>query len=213
MFDGSIISVQNFLAQYGLPAVFFLGFFEEILFFLPSTAFFIALGFFGIDSYVTVGEAAFTAFGKLGSVVSLGILMGGWIMYGIAYVGGKPAIEKIGHFMRVRWSDIERFAHWFERGHIDDAALLGFRIIPTFPIGITSLFCGLIRIPLGQFTWTTVVGSIPRVGGLAFLGWYAGREYEQYAEKISGVESYALILFIVVVAACVWYFHSFRRNR
>lgn len=213
MFDGGIVFVQDFLAHYGLPAVFFLGFFEEIFFFIPSSFLFVALGFLMIDPQATAWSALATAFWNISLLTSLGVTVGALLMYGLVYWGGKPFIERYGKYIRVSWGDLERMGRWFKRGYADEALLVFFRAIPLFPITIVSIFCGLIRIPVWEFVWTTFFGTIPRVGGLALFGWYAGKEYQKYTEHIAGIERQGVILFIILAVACVWYFHSFRRNR
>ncbi len=212
MIDNSFALIESFLHAHGISAIFFLGFFEELFFFVPSTVFFIAIGFFAIDPYASFGEAFAIALGKLGLLISFGILVGGWIVYGLVYGGGKPLVLKLGKYVRLRWDALDQLHRWFEHRPANALALLFLRIIPVFPIGIVSIFCGLIRISLWKFTWTTFWGSIPRVTTLALLGWYLGKEYSKYAEQIAAVEYY--ILFALVSAGVLFliYFYRFRKR-
>lgn len=213
MFDASLLYIQEFLFQYGAFAVFLLGFLEEIFFFIPSSFLFIALGFLMIDSQVTAWSALGTAFWHISLVTSAGVTIGALAMYGFTYWGGKPLIERYGKYARVSWKDVERISGWFERGYRDEAVLVFFRAIPVFPITVVSIVCGLIRIPFREFVWTTFIGTILRVCGLAFTGWYAGREYERYAATIAGVEQYTVLVCIFAALIFVSYFHVFRRSK
>lgn len=213
MIDASFLYIHSWLAQYGITALFFLGFFEEIFFFIPSSLLFVALGFLIIDPHAALLSALGAAFLKVSIVTSLGVTAGALVMYGFVYWGGKPIIERYGKYARVSWHDIARFGRWFGQGYKDEAVLVFFRAIPIFPITVVSIFCGLIRITLWEFIWTTFVGSIPRVTALALVGWYLGKEYAQYAEQIAGVERYGFIFFIAITIACAWYCYSLRRRR
>ncbi len=193
MIHSGIGAIQSFLAAYGVATAFFVGFGEEILFFIPSTGFFIALGFFMVDPHARFWPAFASAFGTVGFLSSLGILLGGWLMYGAVYFGGKPLVVKFGAYVRLKWQDIERFYGLLEKRGASVPVLLFIRVIPAFPIGIMSIVCGLMRARLWEFTWTTFLGSIVRVTFLAMVGWYAGREYAAYAEQIAGYERYFAI--------------------
>lgn len=212
MIDNSFAAIESFLQAYGILAIFLLGFFEEIFFFIPSTVFFIAIGFFTIDPYLTFWPAFAVAFGELGLLVSLGIVVGGWIIYGLVYWGGKPFVVRFGKYIRVRWDDVERLNEWFKNRHIDEVALLTLRVVPLFPIGIVSIFCGLIRIRLWEFTWTAFVGSIPRVTALALTGWYLGKEYLKYTEQIAAAEHYILFGLIIIFGLFVLHLYRPRRS-
>lgn len=211
MLDSSIIFIQNFLAQYGLPTLFFLGFLEEILFFIPSAFVFVALGFLMIDPQATALTAFAMALGQISLLTSLGVTLGAFCMYGLTYWGGKPLIDRYGKYARVSWGDLERIGRWFKRGYADEALLVFFRAIPLFPITIVSIFCGLIRIPIREFLWTTFVGTVPRVAGLAFFGWYVGKEYEQYAPQIALIERYIFIALLIALA--IFLLHFYRSHR
>lgn len=199
MIHQGISVIQHFLATYGVLTVFLVGLGEEILFFIPSTGFFMALGFFLLDPHARFWPTLLSAFGEIGFLSSLGILIGGFVMYGLAYWGGKPLVVNFGTYVRLRWGVIERFYAMLERRGASVPVLLFIRIIPAFPIGIMSIVCGLMRVRLWEFSWTTFVGSIVRATFLAMVGWYVGKEYAVYAEQVAGFERYfaAVIVFVV----------------
>lgn len=212
MIHEGILMIQSFLAAYGIATVFAVGFFEEIFFFVPSTGFFTALGFFILDSRAPFWSVLAPAFAEIGFLASLGIVLGGWLVYGAVYWGGKPFVIRFGRYLRVRWEDIERFYALLERRGASVPVLLFIRVIPAFPIGIMSIACGLMRARLWEFTWTTFVGSIVRVTFLAMVGWYAGREYAAYAEEIAGFERYFAAAIILCIAGFL-FMHLKKRRR
>ena len=196
----SLESLRSFFAAYGLLAAFGLGVFEELAFFIPSTMFFVALGFFAISPNLGFWQALPIAIFDLGVVVSLGILAGGIAVYFLAYLGGKPAILKWGSYARVRWEDIGRLHRIFDERGAGVAALFFLRVVPAFPIGIVSIFCGLVRVRFRDFAWITFLGSIPRVAGLSMLGWYLGKGHARYEPHIAAFERYFLIIVLLALS-------------
>ena len=213
MIESIVHIFTSFLGVHGTPVVFVLGLFEEFFFFIPSTGFFIAAGFFIINPHASGWAAVVTAFGNIAFPISLGVVLGGWVMYRIVYWGGKPLIDSWGRFIRVRWSDIERLHRWFEGNRFHEAALLVLRVIPTFPIGITSIFAGLIRVGWWEFTWTTFLGTIVRVFGMSLLGWYLGKEYWKYATQIAAIERYIFVVLLIIVATALWQWYRVHSRR
>ena len=59
------------------------------------------------------------------------------------------------------------------------------------------------------FAITTFVGTFFRIGSLSFFGWYVGREFSFYAEKIALFEQ------IIIIAAAIFFIAFFvtRRKR
>ena len=45
--------------------------------------------------------------------VSVGTALGSLLIYGIAYWGGKPAIEKFGKRIRLSWESVEKVQSYF----------------------------------------------------------------------------------------------------
>lgn len=207
MFDQYFSVIEGFLAAYGLAAVFLLGVLEEIFFFIPTPFFFVGVGFFMIDAQLKFAAALQVALLKIALPGALGILIGGLVIYWLVYWGGKPMVRRLKNYIGFGWEAVENLNQNFRRGHIDEVALVLLRAIPLVPIGIISIFCGLIRLNVREFSWTTLVGTILRLTGLALLGWYLGKEYVKYAVQVAAIERYALIaiLVIAIVFLLYWY--------
>jgi uncharacterized membrane protein YdjX (TVP38/TMEM64 family) len=63
---------------------------------------------------------------------------------------------------------LERMERWAEDAPVP--ALLAARAIPIVPINVVSYAAGLARMPLGRFTWTTVVGLAPQYALVIYAG-------------------------------------------
>ena len=193
MLDNSIHIIESFLAVYGIAAVFLIGILEEIIFFIPMSILFVAAGFFIIDPELKLFQALFTAIWKISIPGALGVVLGGLLIYWFIYWSGKKITRKFGRYIGLDWSHVENLSQKFQAGHIDEAVLIFLRIVPIFPIGIVSIFCGFVRIKWKEFLWTTFFGTLFRFIGLAMLGWYLGREYLKYAFQIAAFERYLVI--------------------
>lgn len=201
MAQESIVLIQSFLATYGIGAFFILGFMEEVVFFIPSSLLFLALGFFAIDAGLTPQSAFIVALSTIAFAAACGVLLGALIMYALAYWGGKPLILTYGKYIGIRWEKIEKAGRFFRRGYTDECVLIMLRAVPIFPISVVSVVCGVARIRPLSFISTTFIGTVIRVGTLAFFGWYAGREFTLYADTITlleqGVSSIILVFVLV----------------
>ncbi len=208
MIHESTVLIQSLLSAYGAWAFFLLGFMEEVFFFIPSGLLFLAMGFFAISAAWPASQAAVYAFGPVAFAGALGVTIGASIMYALAYWGGKPLILKFGKYCGVRWEEIEKMQRFFGRGYADELVLAALRAIPIFPISVVSLLCGAVRIRPAVFAVTTFIGTVFRIGSLSLFGWYAGREFSFYAEKIAIFEQ----VFVGVTVIAVVLFLFFRIN-
>ena len=210
MIHESTVLIQSLLSAYGAWAFFLLGFMEEIFFFIPSGLLFLAMGFFAISAAWPASQAAVYAFGPVAFAGALGVTAGAFIMYALAYYGGKPLIVRFGRYMGVRWEEIEKLNRFFGRGYTDELVLVALRAIPVFPISVVSLLSGAVRIRPFVFIVTTFTGTIIRVGSLSLFGWYAGREFSFYAEKIALFEQ--VVVVAAVVAVLIFLFIRLKRR-
>jgi membrane protein DedA with SNARE-associated domain len=208
----SLEALRAAFFAYGVFAPFVLGLAEEILFFIPSALLFTAMGAMLIPSDAAFGPALARAFGQIAFPATFGVLLGAALMYALAYAGGKTVITTFGRYFGVHWADVERTHRFFGKGYADEAVLVALRAIPVFPISVVSVFCGLVRIRPIVFLSTTFIGSFLRIGLLASLGWYAGREYAALAGHIAVFERFAAVALLLALVAFVIYLRSRHRN-
>ena len=172
----------------GLPAVFFLMLLESALVPVPSEAIMPFAGF--AVSEGKLGMAGIIVAGVAGNLV------GSWIAYAIGYYGGKPFVDRWGKYVLLRPHHLETAQGWFDRW---GAPVVFFgRMIPIVRTFI-SLPAGFGKMKFWKFTLFTVLGCIPWVAMLAFVGKGLGANWE----KIKPYLHYADFLVVVVLVALV----------
>ncbi len=124
----------------------------------------------------------------------LGNLVGSWIAYAVGYYGRLEVLEKHGKWLHIRKSSIERADRWFER--YGDWAVLFSRMLPIVRTFI-SLPAGVARMPFWRFTLFTVIGCIPWVFLLTFVGDQVGARWHEWKDALHYVD-YAVAALIVV---------------
>src|SRR6187549_1859540 len=183
----------------GLPGVFVLMLLESACIPVPSEATMLFAGF-----NVSNGEyslAAATAAGVLGNLV------GSWIAYGVGYAGRVDILEKHGSKLHIKKSHLEWADRWFERH--GDATVFFTRMLPIIRTFI-SLPAGVARMPFVRFSVLTLLGCIPWVLLLTFIGMEAGDNWESWKDSLHYVD-YAVVAGIAIGIA--WLLVRNRRRR
>lgn len=123
-------------------------------------------------------KPTFSLFIELAFLVSLpigiGTALGSLPHYGLAYFGGKPAIEKFKKYTRVSWEDIERFEIKFFRRWYDEFIFLGLRSLPLVPTVPLNLLAGILRMKLSTYIFLTIVGVTLRMIIITAIFGYGG---------------------------------------
>ena len=185
-------AVSNFIAAYGLVAVFVLMVVEscgvpfpsEVI--MPTAGLLAAAGHMNLVAAVVAGAAA--------------NLAGSLIAYGLAARFGEPLLFGPGRYIGIRRHHVELADGWFRRWGL--LAVLAGRCLPVIRTYI-SFPAGLARVDLVRFSILTFVGALPWCAALAYVGYVLGRNYD----RISGpVEKAAIVIALFVAAAVVvWY--------
>jgi len=146
-----------------------------------------------IPSEVTMlvgGALASTGFAGEGQELSLilvilagtgGNLVGSWLAYTGGAVGGRPLLERFGRYLLIRPHEVDRAHDWFER-HGEAAVFFG-RLLPVIRTFI-SLPAGIARMNLWRFTVYTVLGCLPFVSVIAWLGYRAGANWMRVEDAL-----------------------------
>lgn len=193
-------AVSNFIAAYGLVAVFVLMVVEscgvpfpsEVI--MPTAGLLAAAGHMNLVAAVVVGAAA--------------NLAGSLIAYGLAARFGEPLLFGPGRYIGIRRHHVELADGWFRRWGL--LAVLAGRCLPVIRTYI-SFPAGLARVDLVRFSVLTFVGALPWCAALAYAGYVLGRNYD----RISGpLEKAAIVIALAVAAAVVaWYVRGRREAR
>jgi membrane protein DedA with SNARE-associated domain len=183
----------------GLVGVFLLMVGESALLPIPSEGTMLFAGF-----NVANGEYSLLTVTAVGVVANL---IGSWIAYAIGYFGRVDLLEKHGSKVFIKPHHLHKADDWFER--YGDATVFFSRMLPIVRTFI-SLPAGVAKMPFVRFTVFTVLGCIPWVFMIAFIGKEAGDNWEQWKEHLHYVD---YVVVVAIVLCAVWLFVRYRRRR
>lgn len=213
MIEHGISYIQSIIAEYGALGVFIATLIEEIVAPIPSAVVPLAAGFFLLPADAPFALVFVEAIPLVALPVALGLAAGSAIVYGLAYYGGKPLIERNRRLLGISWRDVERIEAKMTKGKRDEAALFALRLIPIIPGVALSGFCGIVRYPFYRFITITLIASGLRAFVLALLGWQAGEFYLKYLDLIEEFEKQILIALIVLVVLLGIAYYFWAKNR
>jgi membrane protein DedA with SNARE-associated domain len=187
-------AVANFIAAYGLAAVFILMVFESCGFPFPSEVIMPTGGLLAATGHLQGGLVAAILAGAAANLV------GSLVAYALAARFGEPLLLGPGRYIGIRRHHLEMAHGWFRRWGLL-AVFIG-RVLPVVRTYI-SFPAGLARVDLARFSILTFAGALPWCAALALAGYVLGRNYD----RISGpVEKVAIgIALLVAVAVVAWY--------
>jgi membrane protein DedA with SNARE-associated domain len=174
------------VAELGLVGIFVLMVLESACIPVPSEATMLFAGF-----NVARGEYSLFAATAVGSVANL---VGSWIAYAIGYYGRVDLLEKHGRKLHIKPKHLAMADRWFERH--GDATVFFTRMLPIIRTFI-SLPAGVARMPFWRFSLLTLLGCVPWVLMLTWIGFAAGERWEQWKDSLHYVD-YAVAAAIVI---------------
>lgn len=214
MIESTIAYIQTLIVAHGAWGVFLATIIEEVVAPIPSALVPLAAGFFLLPPDHSFLQVAFEALVLVAIPVTLGITIGSSVIYAVAYVGGKPIVDRFGKYVGLNWTAIERIEARMTKGRRDEITLFALRILPVIPGVALSGFCGALRYPFARFATITLVASGIRAYALALLGWQAGEYYTRYIDAVSKYEDMILTgVFIIVLVAVFIHFARAHRKR
>jgi membrane protein DedA with SNARE-associated domain len=170
----------------GLPGIFVLMLLESACIPVPSEATMLFAGF-----NVSRGEYSLFAATAVGTLANL---VGSCVAYAVGYYGRVDILEKHGRKLHIKPSHLAWADRWFERH--GDATVFFTRMLPIVRTFI-SLPAGVARMPFWRFSLFTVVGCVPWVFMLTFIGQQVGSRWEEWKDSLHYVD-YAVAAAIVV---------------
>ena len=194
--------MESFLTSAGYAALILFGFLEAAC--IP------------ISSEITFGFAGVLAYqGHLNLVLviiigSLAELAGSYASYAIGRVGGKPLVAKLGRYVLVTQSDVDR-AERFLAGRGAWAVPVG-RMLP-FVRAFTSIVAGLVRIPAGRFGVLSLIGTVIYAAALSGIGYGLGHAWNSVNHGLTVVGYILFALVVIAIVGFVLYrLRQFRRE-
>jgi membrane protein DedA with SNARE-associated domain len=129
--------------------------------------------------------------------------IGAWMIYAIAYWGGKPIIDRFHRFFGFDWQDVLSMEKRLVKREVQMIFLL--RALPIIPLSLISGAVGALRMPVWPFIWATLAGSIPRCFILAVLGHLTRDSYEGLAGRVDKMETFISAGIVAVVMGLIIY--------
>lgn len=167
---------------------------------------FLESSFFPFPSEVVVPPAGYLAWKgemNLFIVIAAGIagsMLGALFNYWVAVKWGRPFFEKYGKYVLVSHESLDKAEVFFTRhGHI--STFTG-RLIPVIR-QLISLPAGLVRMPMKQFCFYTVLGSGIWVVILALVGYFIGGNQDTINHEMKKISIGLILSCAVLICAYV----------
>ena len=177
------------VAELGLTGIFVLMLLESACIPVPSEATMLFAGFNASE-----GEYSLFAITAVGSIANL---VGSWIAYAVGYYGRVEVLEKHGKKLHITPKHLAWADRWFER--YGDATVFFTRMLPIIRTFI-SLPAGVARMPFWRFSILTLLGCVPWVLMLGFIGVQVGDRWESWKDSLHYFD-YAVAASIVIGVA------------
>ncbi|RDV84072.1 DedA family protein [Ammonifex thiophilus] len=166
---------------------------------LPSEIILPFGGFLAYQGKITFWEAvlAGTLGGTVGSVIS----------YYLGLKGGRPFLERYGHYLWISPRELAVAEAWFAR--YGEATVFFTRLLPVIRTFI-SFPAGIARMNLMRFIIYTFLGSLPWSMILTYLGFRLGEHWEEVKVWL---HKYDVAVLVLAVLALGWYWGHKRRGK
>jgi len=192
-------NATHLISVWGLPGVFFLMLLESANIPVPSEAIMPFAGFVVSEGHMSL--ASIVVAGVLGNLV------GSWISYAVGLYGGRPFIDRYGKYVLLRHHHVELAERWFDRWGAP--AVFFSRMVPIVRTFI-SLPAGIARMPFWKFTVYTLLGCVPWVLMLGWVGMRLGANWERIRPYLHIVDYVVIAVVLMLIA---WAIYRWRRGR
>jgi membrane protein DedA with SNARE-associated domain len=169
----------------GLVGIFLLMVAESACIPIPSEATMLFAGFGVSQGHRTL--LAITVAGVLGNLV------GSWIAYGVGYFGRVELVERHARKLHIKAEHLAWADRWFAR--YGEATVFFTRMLPIIRTFI-SLPAGIARMSFVRLTVFTLLGCIPWVLLLGFIGEQVGHNWTQWKDGLAYVD-YVVVLVVL----------------
>ena len=96
------------------------------------------------------------------------------LVYWLAFESEHLLVGRFGKYVGLSTEMIEGVGRWVGKGYWDELVLLILRSLPIVPSIVVSAACGVFKINLRTYLWTTFVGTFIRNGiffSILYFGW------------------------------------------
>jgi membrane protein DedA with SNARE-associated domain len=138
---------------------------------------------------------------------AIGSVLGASITYWVARLGGRPLVDKISHWVRIRPAHIARAEQHFQRWGA--GLVLGGRVIPGIRT-LISIPAGLARMNFPKFLVATFVGAYIWCTLLIGAGYLLGYEWPLISDYVKQSFPYLIVVGILTLVAYLLLTHRAR---
>ncbi len=195
-----IAFIEGTILPFGAFGIFLAAFIEEVIVPIPSALVLMTSGFVFLSGIAFPYPFVPSLLFFVALPAALGMTLGSLFIYTVAYLFGKPALDRFGRFLGFNWGDIERTEVRLSGSGFDEILLVVFRIFPFVPSAAVNALCGLLRLSLKKYITLTLIGTFFRALLLASLGAFLGDLYGQYAVRIDRASD---VIFLGLVVSTI----------
>lgn len=203
VFEELGMELITLIQQHGVIAVMLGAVIEEILVPIPSPIVPMAAGSILVTAEA-IPAAFFQIFFLIAIPASIASVISSYFVFGIAYKGGRPVIERYGKYLDVSWEEVQHLEQHFDSGHEKYYVAL-FRAIPIVPLSVISGAAGLFRMDWKTYGIWSFIGMIPRNLVLAFVGWQLKEGYLKIASQIDTLSTLVGIILLGLIGFAIFY--------
>lgn len=186
------VSLENFITHYGVFAVFLAMVLESACIPLPSELIMTYAGFEAFRHNIGFTEAIVAGV--------LGNLVGSLIAYYVGKAGGRPFLRRYGKYILFSDKHFASAERFFEKW--GSLAVLISRILPAIRTFI-SLPAGIANMRIGKFILFSLIGCIPWVYLLAYIGYSLGQNWDSVSAH-TGALTYIFGAILVLSVILFW---------
>lgn len=168
---------------------------------------------------MTIGGSLAASAGKhwlylvyLAFIGSIAKTIASYIVYYVSDKAEDVVISKFGKFVGVTHKEVEKFGAQLSGGWHDHLILLALRAVPIIPTAPVSIIAGLLKINLGMFLWTTVVGYFVRNYFYLYLGATSIGALESLNEGLDSVEKIGYMIIFGLLVGLTLFFYKKRQD-
>ncbi|HYD40441.1 MAG TPA: DedA family protein [Anaeromyxobacter sp.] len=142
---------------------------------------------------------------------AIGCVVGSIPAYYLGLYGGRPIIEKYGKWVLVSHKELDLADRLFKR--YGQWVVFAGRLLPVIRTFI-AFPAGVSRMPMGKFIVYTFVGSYPWCLGLAWVGKWAGEEWNTNPRVKAIYHQFEYVIVGALLVGIVWFvWHKVREAR
>lgn len=191
--ESLVNTTSHFVRDAGLPGIFALMAISSACVPIPSEVVMLFAGFAVADPTQSASHHHLTMTGVV-LVGLLGTMVGSWVAYAVGRAGRLELFERHGAKFHMGPAQIERADRFFTR--YGELTVMFGRMIPLVR-AFVSLPAGISKMPLGRFSLFSLIGTLPWVLALAFVGHALGSDWTTVRKGFEYVD-YLIVALVVV---------------